>query len=333
MPNDIPESMTAIIAEPKGGPERLALSTRPVPVPGPGEVLIKVAAAGVNGADMREREGKYPVPAGAPDLMGLEVSGTIVATGEGCDRFAKGDEVCALIIGGGYAEYAVAPEGQCMVIPRNVSLIDAAGLPEIFCTVWTNMMDRCALKSGETVLIHGGTSGIGYAAIKLAKATGAMVFSTARTDKKCAAVKRFGADRAINYRDEDFVEVCRTETGGRGVDVIVDIIGGDYLPKEVELLAHGGRLVIINLRGGKMAEIDFSHVHGKHLTITGSRLRPRPVDEKSAICRALERHVWPLFESGAIIPETFAVFPFAEAAKAHRLMESTEHIGKILLAP
>ena len=333
MSNSIPEQMTVILADPPGGPEVMRLTKRPVPTPGHGELLIRVAAAGVNGADLRERQGKYPVPPGAPEHMGLEVSGTVVATGDACDRFQVGDEVCALLVGGGYAEFALAPEGQCMTIPENVSLVDAAGLPEVFCTVWTNMMDRCALKPGESVLIQGGTSGIGHAAISLAKAHGATVFSTARTSEKCAAILKFGADHAINYREQDFAEICRAETEGRGVDVIVDMIGGDYLPKEVELLAHGGRLVIINLRGGRSAEVDFGQVHSKHLTITGSRLRPRSVAEKSAICRALEEHVWPLFASGDITSQTYAVFPFAQAPQAHELMESSQHIGKILLTP
>lgn len=325
--------MRVILADPPGGAETMRLGRRAVPSPRPGEVLIKVHAAGVNGADLREREGKYPVPPGAPDIMGLEASGNIVAVGSDCHRFRIGDPVCALLIGGGYGEYALAPEGQCMTIPDTVSLTDAAGLPEVFCTVWTNMMDRCALEAGESVLIQGGTSGIGHAAIHLAKAQGATVFSTARTDEKCAAIRRFGADHAINYTTQDFAEVCRAETQGRGVDVIIDIIGGDYLPREVELLAHGGRLMIINLRGGKLAEVDFSHVHSRHLTITGARLRPRSIAEKSSICRALEDHVWPLFANGTIKPETCAVFPFAQATKAHQLMESSQHIGKIILTP
>ena len=333
MPKHIPDQMTFILANPAGGPEVLRLANCAVPTPKSGEVLIRVHAAGVNGADLREREGKYPVPPGAPDIMGLEVSGEIVAVGDECHRFQIGDTVCALLIGGGYAEYALAPEGQCMTIPEGVSLTDAAGLPEVFCTVWTNMMDRCELKQGESVLIHGGTSGIGYAAIKLAKAHGATVFSTARTDEKCAAIRRFGADHAINYLEQDFAEVCRVETDGRGIDVIVDIIGGDYLPREVELLAHGGRLMIINLRGGKRAEVDFGQVHSKHLTITGARLRPRSIAEKSAICRALEDRVWPLFGDGTITPETHAMFPFSQAEQAHELMESSQHIGKILLTP
>ena len=220
-----------------------------------------------------------------------------------------------------------------MRVPTGVSVLDAAGLPEVFCTVWTNMMDRCRLQVGETVLVQGGTSGIGFAAIKIAKAFGASVFATARTAAKCDAIRRFGADAAINYTVDDFHDVALELTNGRGVDVIIDIIGGDYLPREVALLAHGGRLMIINLRGGKIAEVDFGHVHSKHLTITGARLRPRSIAEKSAICRSLEANVWPLFEDRTIMPETYAVFPFSEAAAAHRLMESSEHIGKILLVP
>ena len=324
-------SMTTIVADPPGGPEVLRLETREVPSPGAGEVLIKVHAAGVNGADLREREGKYPVPPGAPDLMGLEVSGTIAATGVGCGRFQVGYKVCALLIGGGYAEYALAPEGQCMTIPDGVSMTDAAGLPEVLCTVWTNMMDRCALAPGESVLIQGGTSGIGCAAIQIAKAQGATVFATARSDEKCAAMRALGADHAINYQTEDFAAVCRAATDGRGVDVVIDIIGGDYLPKEVALLAHGGRLMIINLRGGKLAEVDFGHVHARHLTITGARLRPRSIDEKSSICRALEDRIWPLFADGTIRPVTYETLPFAKVAEAHRLMESSRHIGKIIL--
>ncbi len=329
----LPSKMHFVGVTTPGGPSNLSVMVAPVPLPKDGEVLIKVHAAGVNGADLREREGRYPVPAGAPDIMGLEVAGEIIASGKYCSRFKPGDLVCALLIGGGYAEYAIAPEGQCMTIPDGVSVVDAAGLPEVFCTVWTNVMDRCQLRPGETLLVQGGTSGIGYAAIKVAKAFGANVFATARNKVKCDAILRFGADCAINYRAEDFVDIVQTRTNGRGVDVIVDIIGGDYLPKEVSLLAHGGRLMIINLRGGKLAEIDFGHVHSKHLTITGARLRPRSIAEKSEICRSLETHVWPKFTDGVIVPETHAVFSFANAAEAHQLMESSNHIGKILLTP
>ena len=330
---DLPDIMKVISVRQAGGPENLELSVRPLPKIKSNEVLIKVMAAGVNGADLREREGKYPLPPGTPDIMGLEVSGKIVLVGKKCKRFSVGDEVCALIIGGGYAEYAVAPEAQCMTIPKNVSLIDAGGIPEVFCTVWANMIDRCALKPGERVLIQGGTSGIGYAGIKLAKAFGATVFATARTKEKCDAIFRFGADYAINYTEQDFFEVCQLETSGQGVDVIVDIVGGNYLPREVALLAHGGRLVIINLLAGKKAEVDFSHVHGKRLTITGSRMRPRSIEEKAKICRALEHRVWPLFKAGKISTETHSVFSFSQATEAHKLMESSDHIGKILLTP
>ena len=331
--SSLPDHMRTVGVTAPGGPESLTILHAPIPRPGPAEVLIKTHAAGVNGADLRERQGKYPVPPGAPDIMGLEVAGEIIAVGDGCVRFKPGDRVCALLIGGGYAEYAIAPEGQCMAIPANVSTVDAAGLPEVFCTVWTNMMDRCRLQAGETVLIQGGTSGIGHAAIKIAKAFGATVFATARTPEKCAAIRDFGADLAINYRDEDFYDAAIAATSGRGVDVIIDIIGGDYLPKEVALLAHGGRLMIVNLRGGKTAAVDFGHVHSKHLTITGARLRPRSIAEKTAICRALEQHIWPKFATGQITPQTFAVFPFTEAAKAHQMMESSTHIGKIILTP
>ena len=253
---DIPETMRAVVASTPGGPNALTLVKKSVPIMQPDEVLIKVYAAGVNGADIKERQGKYPLPLGAPDIMGLEVSGEIVGKGSHCKRFKQGDKVCALLIGGGYAEYVVAPEGQCMPVPENVNIIEAAGIPEVFCTVWTNMIDRCALRAGETVLIQGGTSGIGYAGIKLAKAFGATVFATARTAVKCAAIYKFGADFAINYREQDFVEVCHKETAGRGIDVIADIVGGDYLPREVSSLAHGGRLVIINLPAGKTAKVD-----------------------------------------------------------------------------
>ena len=329
----LPNKMRFVGLTTPGGPNNLSIMAAPIPLPADTELLIKVHASGVNGADLREREGMYPVPADAPDIMGLEVAGEVIVVGKSCKRFKPGDFVCALLIGGGYAEYAIAPEGQCMTIPDGVSVVDAAGLPEVFCTVWTNMMDRCQLKSGETVLVQGGTSGIGFAAIKVAKAFGANVFATARNKKKCDAILRFGADWAINYRDEDFSDFVRGITDGGGVDVIIDIIGGDYLPKEVELLAHGGRLMIINLRGGKLAEVDFGHVHSKHLTITGARLRPRSIAEKSAICRSLETHVWPKFTDGTIAPETHAVFSFTEAADAHRLMESSSHIGRILLIP
>ena len=327
----IPDRMTAVEISEPGGPEVLRLAKRPVPVAGAGEVLIRVCAAGLNGADLSQRRGAYPMPPGVTDIPGIEASGIVVALGSGVDRFSAGDEVCALLAGGGYAEYVTAPAGQCMPVPPRVSLRDAGGLPEAFCTAWTNLIERGALKAGETALIQGGTSGIGHAAIMVARAFGATVLATARTAEKCRAMERFGVDRAINYTVEDFQAVARDFTGGRGVDVILDIVGGPYIPKEMELLAFGGRLVFVNLRAGRIVEADFGLIHSKHLVLTGSRLRPRSVAEKGDICRALEARVWPLFANGAIRSETYRSFPLGEAAEAHRLMESSEHIGKILL--
>ena len=325
--------MQAIEISEPGGADVLRLVKRPVPQPGTGEVLIKVASAGLNGADLSQRKGTYPMPPGVTDVPGLEVAGTVVAMESNNGEIALGDEVCALISGGGYAQYAVAPQEQCMQIPHGVDIQDAGGLPETFCTVWTNLIDRGALTAGEVALIQGGTSGIGSTAIQIAKAFGATVCATARTEEKCTAMTRLGADRAINYSTENFLEVCREFTSGRGVDVILDIVGGSYIPKELELLAFGGRLVFVNLRAGKIVEADFGHIHAKHLTVTGSRLRPRSVQEKGDICRQLERQVWPFFENGTIKSETYRIFPLAEASEAHRLMESSQHIGKIILAP
>ena len=333
MADDIPEQMRAVEIARPGAPEVLRLARRKVPRPGPGEVLIRVAAAGLNGADLSQRRGTYPMPPGVTDIPGLEAAGTVMAAGEGAIRFRAGEPVCALLAGGGNAEYAVAPEAQCMAVPPGVTVEDAGGIPETFCTVWTNLVERGALAAGETVLVQGGTSGIGCAAIQLARAFGATVLATARTAEKCRAMERLGADRAINYAEEDFLAAAKAFTGGRGVDVILDIVGGPYIPKELELLAFGGRLVFINLRAGRVVEADFGHIHAKHLTVTGSRLRPRPAAEKGAICRALEERVWPLFAAGRIGAETYRKFPLSEAAGAHRLMESSEHIGKILLVP
>ena len=327
------DSMKVIVTKYPGGPEVLKMSTRPVPKPLKREVLIRVAAAGINGADLRERQGNYPVPQHAPDVMGLEVSGEVVEIGVECKRFKVGDEVCALIVGGGYAEYAIAPEEQCMTIPENVTLLEAAGIPEVFCTVWTSMIDQCKLKAGERVLIQGGTSGIGHAAISIAKAFGAIVYATARSEEKCAAIKRFGADFAINYMTEDFLDICKKTSNQYGVDLILDIIGGNYLPREIELLAKNGRLMILNLRGGKKAKVDFSHVHSKHLTITGARLRPRQIKEKSSICDSLEEYIWPLFASRQILPEIHGIYSFSQVAEAHKVMEASKHIGKLLLVP
>ena len=328
-----PEEMDAVEISQPGGPEVLTLVKRPVPEAAPGEILIKVVSAGLNGADLSQRKGTYPMPPGVTDIPGLEIAGSVVALGQGVQNIAIGDAVCALISGGGYAEYASAPQEQCMPIPFGVELKDAGGLPETFCTVWTNLFERGALAAGETALIQGGTSGIGCTAIQMAKAFGATVLSTARTDEKCSAMTRLGADRAINYSTENFLEVCRDFTGGCGVDVILDIVGGRYIPMELELLAFGGRLVFVNLKAGRIVEADFGHIHAKHLTVTGSRLRPRSIEEKGNICRQLETRVWPYFADGTIKSETYRIFPLAEAAEAHRLMERSDHIGKIILAP
>lgn len=329
----IPAEMKAIEISSPGGPDVLSLVTRPVPEPGKHELLIKVASAGLNGADVTQRKGAYPMPQGVTDIPGLEVAGTVVAAGSNTNRIKIGQPVCALISGGGYAEYATAPEPQCMYLPAQVELLEAGGIPETFCTVWTNLIDRGALKSGETVLVQGGSSGIGCTAIQIAKLFGATVFSTARTEEKCRAIQTLGVDRAINYTTESFLDVCREVTDGRGVDVILDIVGGPYIPMELELLAFGGRLVFINLTGGKVVEANFGLIHSKHLTITGSRLRPRSIEEKAEICRDLEQKVWPLFEKGEIKSVTHSQFPLSDVANAHRLMESSEHIGKILLIP
>lgn len=333
MPTRIPETMTAIEVSKPGGPEVLRPVIRPVPSLAENNVLFRVTTAGLNGADLSQRKGTYPMPPGVTDIPGLEASGTVVAVGSKTKRFTVGDTVCALLSGGGYAEFAVAPEDQCMTVPPDTALEDAGGIPEAFCTVWTNLIERGALKSGETALVQGGTSGIGCAAIQIAKAWGANVLATARTAEKCRAMDRLGVDRAINYVEEDFVEVGKSFTDGRGVDVILDIVGGPYIPRELDLLAFGGRLVFVNLRAGKTVEADFGQIHAKHLIVTGSRLRPRSIEEKGEICRQLEENVWPHFGTGAVKTQTYRCFPLAQAADAHRLMETSEHIGKILLAP
>jgi NADPH2:quinone reductase len=328
---DLPATMAAVeIAQP-GPPEALRPGRRPLPRPGPGEVLIGVAAAGVNRADVMQRQGKYPPPPGASDLPGLEVAGRIVAVGSGVGEWQVGDEVCALVTGGGYAEYCLAPGPQCLPLPRGLDMVQAAALPETFFTVWTSVFERGRLAAGETLLVHGGSSGVGTAAISLARAFGARVLVTAGSAEKCAACERLGAERAINYRTEDFVEVVRERTGGRGVDVILDMVGGDYVPRNIEALAMDGRLIVIALPGGARAEVDLLKVLHRRLTLTGGSLRVRTVEQKGAIARALEEHVWPLLESGRVAPVVHGTFPLAEAAAAHRLMESSAHIGKIVL--
>jgi NADPH2:quinone reductase len=316
-----------------GGPEVLRLSERPRPQPGPGEVLIAVAAAGVNRPDVLQRKGVYPPPAGASDIPGLEVAGVIVDKGDAVGAYAVGDHVCALVTGGGYAEFCVAPAVQCLPVPTGLTDIEAASLPETLFTVWSNVFDRAGLRPGETFLVQGGSGGIGVAAVQLASALGSRVFATAGTEEKCAACVRLGASRAINYKTEDFVAVIKAETGGRGVDVILDMIGGDYLMRETAALAADGRLVFINTMGGAKATVNLVEVMVKRLTITGSTLRARPIGIKAEIARKLQEHVWPLLELGKIKPVIYRTFPFAEAAAAHALMESSEHVGKILLLP
>ena len=314
-----------------GGPEVLKLVERPDPEPGSGEVLIRVAAAGINRPDVLQRRGAYPPPPGASDLPGLEVAGTIAAAGAGVEGWRTGDAVCALVSGGGYATMCVAPAPQCLRVPAAVDLVAAAAIPETFFTVWTNVFDRGRLQVGETALFHGGTSGIGTTAIQLAKARGATVFATAGSDDKVRACETLGARRGINYRTEDFVEVIRDVTGGKGVDLILDIMGGSYLNRNLAALAVDGRLVQIGLMGGESASIDLRRVLGRRLTITGSTLRPRSVGEKGAIAAALAREVWPLLEAGTVKPIVYKTFTLADAAAAHHLMESSEHVGKIVL--
>jgi NADPH2:quinone reductase len=300
-------------------------------VAGAGEVLIEVAAAGVNRPDVMQRKGMYPPPPGASDIPGLEVAGTVVAIGEGVALLAVGDQVCALVTGGGYAEFCIAPEVQCLPVPRGLTMIEAASLPENYFTVWTNVFDRGRLARGESLLVQGGSSGIGVSAIQIAHALGSRVFATAGSPAKCAACERLGAERAINYREEDFVEVTKSATGGHGVDVILDMIGGEYVPREIAALAEEGRLVLISTMGGAKAEIDLRAVMGRRLSITGSTLRARSSEFKGGIARSLRANVWPLLESGSVKPVVHATFPLERASEAHRLMESSEHIGKIVL--
>ncbi len=326
--------MKAIEIASFGAPEVLREVDRADPVAGAGEALIRVAASGVNRPDVLQRKGHYPVPPGASDLPGLEIAGVI----EGGDAqalaaagFKLGDRVCALVAGGGYAQLCVAPIGQCLPVPKGLTDTEAASLPETFFTVWSNVFDRARLQRGETLLIQGGSSGIGVTAIQMAKAAGATVIATAGSDEKCAACVRLGADHAINYRSADFVEEVKRITEGKGVDVILDMVAGEYVARELKCLAEDGRLVFIAVQGGVEAQIDAGTVLRKRLTITGSTLRPRPVAFKSAIATSLRATVWPWVEAGKIKPVIFKVFPAAQAAAAHTLMESNEHIGKLVL--
>lgn len=330
---NLPTRMRAIVIDRPGGTEVLRMvHDRPLPLFGADEVLIKVAAAGINRADVMQRQGVYPMPPGVPsDIPGLEVSGVVVDKGLDVSGWEIGDQVCALLIGQGYAEYAVAPAVQCLPVPDGVALADAAGLPETYCTVWANLFERGGLAAGETALIQGGTSGIGVAAIQLAKAFGATVVATAGSDEKCSVCRKLGADVAINYRKEDFHAVTRASCGS--VDVILDIVGGDYIAREVDLLRREGRLVFVAQAHGGRAEIDFYKVLIGHLTITGSTLRSRTVQEKARLCAELKRHVWPRFAQGQLNPMIDRTFPLEAVADAHRLLESSKHIGKILLVP
>ena len=327
----VPLEMTVIEIAAPGGPEQLKVAQRPTPRPADGEVLIRVAAAGVNRPDVMQRQGRYPPPPGASDLPGLEIAGDIVALGPNVSGLSVGDKVTALLPGGGYAEYAIAAAPLCLPVPNGISMVEAAAIPETFFTVWTNLFDRGGCKQGDTVLIQGGTSGIGTTAIQLAVALGARVFATAGTADKARACERFGAVRGIDYRTEDFVEVVKQQTGGKGVDVILDLVGGSYLARNMEAAAVEGRIVVISLLGGAKTEINLSTILSKRLTLTGSTLRARTVAQKALVADAVRRNVWPLLAAGRVRPIIHATFPLAEAAAAHRLMETSNHIGKIVL--
>jgi NADPH2:quinone reductase len=325
--------MKAITITQPGGPEVLQLTEKPEPAYTDNEVLVKVMAAGINRPDIAQRKGNYPPPAGAPkDIPGLEIAGVITAVGANVKRWKPGDKVCALVIGGGYAEYCNVPEGQCLPVPDNLSFAEAASLPETFFTVWSNVFDRAYLQPGESLLVHGGSSGIGVAAIQMATALGNTVYVTAGSEDKCKFCEDLGAVKAINYNEENFGKAINKLTDGKGVDVILDMIGGDYTPLNIKSLANEGRLVLINSMKGKTAEVDLSEVMRKRISITGSMLRSRDVEFKSAIAQNLEKHIWPLLASGKIKPVIYKTFPAAAASKAHVLMESSAHMGKIVLS-
>jgi len=324
----IPPMMIAIDPAAPGGPELLVPVERPVPVPSDGEVLVRVNAAGVNRPDVLQRLGLYPMPPGTPSILGLEIAGEVVIGG---GRWQAGDQVCALVAGGGYAQYCVTPAVQCLPVPAGVSLTDAAGLPETYFTVWSNLFERGRAVAGETVLIHGGTSGIGVTAVLLAKARGLTVIVTAGSAAKCDAARALGADHAIDYKAQDFAAEVLTFTSGGGVDVVLDMVGGDYIPRNIKCLADDGRHISIAFQRGPVAEVKFSDIMRRRLTLTGSTLRPRPVAFKAAIAAALEAEVWPLFAAGRLRAVTDRVFPLAHAADAHRCMEAGEHVGKIIL--
>lgn len=328
----LPAEMRFVDLKSFGGPESMSVARAPVPRPGPGEILIRVEAAGVNRPDVAQRQGTYPPPKDASPVLGLEVAGEVVGLGEGVTGYAHGDRVCALVNGGGYAEYCVAPAGQALPFPRGYDAVRAAAIPETFFTVWANLFQMAGLTEGESVLIHGGSSGIGTTAIQLATAFGAQVFATAGSQEKCAACLGLGASRAINYREEDFAAVVKAETDGRGVDVVLDMIGAAYLEKNLSVLAKDGCLSIIAFLGGAIADkVNLAPIMLKRLTVTGSTMRPRTAEEKRAIRDELLAEVWPLIEAGKVAPVIHSVFSFDDVIEAHRLMESSEHVGKIML--
>jgi putative PIG3 family NAD(P)H quinone oxidoreductase len=327
----LPSRMTAIAIRAPGGPEVLVPEERPVPAPGAGEVLVKVAAAGVNRPDVMQRQGRYPPPPGASDIPGLEIAGEVVALGAGVTRWKLGDKVAALVAGGGYAQYCPVHESNALPAPASLSLIEAAAIPETFFTVWHNAFERGGLKHGETLLVHGGSSGIGTTAIQLAKAFGARVITTAGSAEKCEACRKLGADVAVNYKSEDFVAATKAATGGKGAELILDMVGGDYIERNYEAAAVEGRVVQIAFQGSPRASVDFRRVMLKRLIHTGSTLRARAVADKAAIARALEANVWPLIAAGKVKPAIYRTFPLAEASAAHALMETSTHIGKIVL--
>ena len=327
----VPTNMRAIEISEPGGPEVLLPVTRPVPAPGAEDILIKIVAAGVNRPDALQRAGAYAPPPDASDLPGLECAGEVVSVGAGVSRWAIGDKVCALLPGGGYAEYATTHQDHALPVPAGLSMVEAAALPETFFTVWTNVFERGRLEAGEVFLVHGGTSGIGTTAIQLAKAMGARVFATAGSAEKCAKCVELGAELAINYNDDDYVEVVKAATNGRGVDLILDMVGGAYIARNIRALAMDGRLAMIAFLGGPKAEINFAQIMTKRITVTGSTLRPRSVQDKAVIAEALREVVWPMIEAGRIAPVMDSTFPLDQAADAHRRIESSGHIGKIVL--
>jgi NADPH:quinone reductase len=323
--------MRAIEITESGGPHVLKITERPTPTPGAGEVLVKVVAAGVNRPDVHQRRGGYAPPPGVTDIPGLEIAGHVEAVGPGASSWRIGDALCALVVGGGYAEYCTAPELQCLPIPAGLSMAEAAAVPETFFTVWTNVFERGRLQRGESFLVHGGTSGIGTTAIQMARAFGARTFATGGSDEKCAACQRLGAELAVNYQTTDWVPLLRERAGGGGIDVILDMVGGEYTPRNLDLLAVDGRLVQIGFFKTPMVSFDLMHVMRRRLTITGSLLRPRTPEQKGAIARALREKVWPLIERGEVRPIVDTIFPLAQAADAHRLMEAGTFVGKIVL--